>query len=81
MYHEVDLLLGCLETTMTKLRRRVHKLELDLLLVLSGHVGDQTLQKVQNLHDKNEVCHYKRMFANVYTICTALHNMCTWKQN
>ena len=35
---------------MTKFRRRVHKLELDLLLVLSGHVGDQTLQKVQKLH-------------------------------
>lgn len=70
MYHEVDLLLGCLETTMTKFRRCVHKFELDLLLVLSGHVGDQTLQKVQKLHDKKEVCHYKRMYILHVQHCT-----------
>ena len=43
------LLLGRLETTMTKLGRSVNKLKLDLFLVLPRNVGHQTLQSIEKL--------------------------------
>ena len=45
-YHELCLLLGSLEATMAKLGGGVNELELDLLLVLLGHIDNQRLSDV-----------------------------------